>query len=142
MLGPIGRHALAWFVAAAGGTCTFVILLDENVRGVFQDVVFETSLIRGTIIATIIGGIALSADVLDALRKQPSHPDCPEVLTSVANDTEATVIVARLAERGVRASIAGDITAGFRVGAIGGIKVIVKHSDLDYARQTLTEHPN
>lgn len=139
LLGSVGRHALAWFFAVAGGTYAFFLLSNENVPGVFQDVVFATSLIRGTIIASIMEVIALTAEVLDALHRQPTYPDSPEVLTSVPNEVEAAVIVAMLAERGLRAYTTGDFRAGFHALAPGEINIMVRHKELDHARFVLTE---
>jgi hypothetical protein len=142
LLGPIGRHALAWLFAVAGGTCAFVLLLDEHMPGVFQGVVFETSLIRGTVIATTMEMIVITGDVLGALRRQPTYPSSPEVLTSVPNEGEAAVIVAMLAERGLKAYTTGDFKAGFHALALEEVNIMVRHKDLDHARIVLAENPN
>jgi len=139
LLGPIGRYALAWLFAVAGSTCAFVLLLDENMPGVIQGVAFETSLMRGTVIGTFLGTIVLLADALDALRKKATHPDRLDLLTSVANDAEAAIVVSMLDEQGIRAFTTGDLAAGFRLVALGGINVMVKHQDLDHARHALAE---
>ena len=68
-----------------------------------------------------------------------TDPNNPEVLTSVSSDIEAAVIVAALTERGIEASTTGGYTAGFRAEAPGGVNVIVRHLDLERAKDVLAE---
>jgi hypothetical protein len=64
-------------------------------------------------------------------------PNRPEVLLSVPNEIEAAAITTALAEYGVEAFAAGGYTSGFRAEAPGNVKVLVKHADLDRAKQAL-----
>jgi hypothetical protein len=66
-----------------------------------------------------------------------TDPENPEVLTRVPSDVEAAAIVTALAARGIKASTTGGFTAGFRAEAPGDVSVIVRHEDLDRAKQVL-----
>jgi Putative prokaryotic signal transducing protein len=59
------------------------------------------------------------------------------LLTSVPTDTEASIIVAALAEEGIQATISGDFTADFRVGVPGEVQVLVAEKDLAAAKEVL-----
>jgi len=64
--------------------------------------------------------------------------DCnPEVLTTAAHEIEASLIVSRLQEEGIRATVVGDYTFAFRADVPGEIKVLVPRSDLDRAKTLL-----
>ena len=63
----------------------------------------------------------------------------PEVLISVADDVEATVIIAALQSRDIKATATGGFTAGFRTETPGHIDVLVRHEDLVQARKALAE---
>lgn len=66
------------------------------------------------------------------------EPDyTPETLISVPNDLEAAMIVSNLAAHGVDATTFGEFTAGFRAEAPGEVKVLVRRSDLQRAREAL-----
>jgi hypothetical protein len=134
-----GNHALAWFCAVVGGTFAFVLLSNENVPKNFRDVAFETSLIHGTIIASVMEIIVITGDVLGALHRQPTYPSSPVVLTSMPNEGEAAVIVAMLAERGIKAHTTGDFRAGLHALALGEVYIVVRQKDLDHARIVLAE---
>lgn len=64
----------------------------------------------------------------------------PVTLTTVPTEQEAAIIVAALADRGIIAHSAGDITAGFRAEAPGMVQVLVKASDLAQARDVIADH--
>ena len=66
-------------------------------------------------------------------------PNRPEVLLSVPTEIEATAIVTALTEYGVEAIATGGYTSGFRAEAPGSVAVVVKHVDLDRAKQALAE---
>jgi hypothetical protein len=66
-------------------------------------------------------------------------PNRPEKLLSVASEIEAAAMVNALAECGVEAFAAGGYTSGFKAEAPGDVKILVKHTDLDRARQALAE---
>ena len=63
----------------------------------------------------------------------------PEILLSVADEIEAAAMVTALAEYGVEAFAAGGYTSGFKAEAPGNVAVLVKHADLDRAKQALAE---
>ncbi|WP_372721106.1 hypothetical protein [Novipirellula sp.] len=68
----------------------------------------------------------------------------PEVLTSVADDVEAAVIIAALESQNIKATATGGFTAGFRTETPGHVDVLVRHEDLKQARVVLSEiehHP-
>ena len=67
----------------------------------------------------------------------PEDPDRPVVLTSVPGEAQAVMIVAALEERGVQARTQGELTSGFRAEAPGQVQVLVRHSDLERAREIL-----
>lgn len=66
-----------------------------------------------------------------------TDPNNPEVLTRVPTEGEAAAIVSALADRGIHASTTGGFTAGFRAESPGEINIIVKHLDLEPAREAL-----
>jgi len=68
-----------------------------------------------------------------------TDPELPETLLSVPNEIEAASIVGYLEQCGIRAFAAGGYTSGFKVAAPGDVKILVKHADLDRARQALAE---
>ena len=66
-------------------------------------------------------------------------PNNPEVLTSVPNEIEAMSLVTALSGYGIEASTTGSFTSGFRAEAPGQVQVIVKHADLDRAKDALAD---
>jgi hypothetical protein len=66
-----------------------------------------------------------------------SDPNNPERLISVPSELEAGAIVVALADRGIEATLTGDFTAGFRAEAPGEVHVMVRHKDLNLAKQAL-----
>ena len=66
-------------------------------------------------------------------------PNDPEKLLSVPNEIEAAAIVNALADYDIEAFAAGGYTAGFRAEAPGNVTVLVKHADLERAKQALAE---
>ncbi len=68
-----------------------------------------------------------------------TDPDNPTVLESFPNDLEAANVVAALNAHGVEASTTGGYIAGFRAEAPGNVNVIVRHRDLDRAKQVLAD---
>jgi len=67
----------------------------------------------------------------------PNDPDRPVVLTAVAGEAQAAMIVAALEEEGIKAHAQGGLTAGFRAEVPGDVQVLVRHADLDRARELL-----
>jgi hypothetical protein len=59
------------------------------------------------------------------------------VLKSVAHEFEAALIVNALEDHGIRATAAGDFTSGFRAEAPGGVRVLVKSTDVAAALDVL-----
>ena len=66
-------------------------------------------------------------------------PSQPVVLASFANEAEAAVAVAALEARGIQAQTTGALTSGFRAEAPGGVQVLVRRSELERARDALSE---
>lgn len=66
-------------------------------------------------------------------------PNRPVVLTAVANEFEAGVIVSRLELSGIKAVAVGEFTANFKAEAPGSVKVLVPFADLERARQVVAE---
>jgi hypothetical protein len=67
----------------------------------------------------------------------PEKSDRLEVLTRVANDVEASLIVQRLADFGITASAVGGFTSGFRAEAPGDVAILIKQDDLARAKDAL-----
>jgi hypothetical protein len=63
----------------------------------------------------------------------------PQVLCRTANEAEAAVIVAALAEKGVLAMAVGGFTAGFIAEAPGDVSIMVSQGDLPVAQKALHE---
>ena len=60
-----------------------------------------------------------------------------EVLTQVPNEIEATLIANDLESEGITSVLTGVNTAAFRAEAPGLVSVMVRHDDLDRARQIM-----
>ena len=73
---------------------------------------------------------------LSTMAKDPNNP---EVLIAVPNEIEAMSLVTALSGYGIEASITGSYTSGFRAEAPGQVQVIVRHIDLDRAKDALAE---
>lgn len=71
-----------------------------------------------------------------------TDPDNPERLTVVKTEAEALLIAGMLEEQGIESTVTGGYTSGFRTGAPGEVRVLVRNSDLARARELLNEiHP-
>ena len=69
-----------------------------------------------------------------------SHgPEHIVAVTSAPNELEAGVIIAALADRGIKATMDGAATADFRVGVPGEVEILVAKEDLERARTVLRE---
>jgi hypothetical protein len=66
-------------------------------------------------------------------------PSNPEILISVFTEAEAVAIVLGLKDYGINATTTGSFTAGFRAESPGFVNVVVKHADLNRARNALDE---
>ena len=66
-------------------------------------------------------------------------PDRLDVLTSTANEPDAALIVAALSDAGIEAVAEGGLTSGLRAEVPGEVLIVVKHRDLDQAKQVLDE---
>jgi hypothetical protein len=64
-------------------------------------------------------------------------PNEPVLLTSAPNEMEAGVIVGALEEEGIKATMSGVYTAGFRAEAPGWVQVLVTEKDLPRAQEIL-----
>lgn len=61
------------------------------------------------------------------------------LLTSVPNEMEAGIIVGALEGRGIKATMTGTFTSGFRAEAPGWVQVLVSEEDLPAAKEILEE---
>ena len=68
-----------------------------------------------------------------------TDPISLQVVTSLTNEMEATVIVNALADHGIRAEAVGGFTAGFKAEAPGEVSVVVGQADAARARKALAE---
>lgn len=66
--------------------------------------------------------------------------DYLEPLTSTPGEPQAAMIIAALNDQGIEAVAEGGLTAGFRAEAVGEVKVMVWHNDLEHARQALADY--
>ncbi len=60
-------------------------------------------------------------------------------LTSVPNEMEAGIIVGALEERGIKSTMTGQFTSGFRAEAPGWVQILVAEDDLAAAQEILAE---
>lgn len=63
--------------------------------------------------------------------------DTLDVLTRLATEAEASIVVQFLAEQGIAARTVGEFTSGFKAEAPGDVSVLVRHRDLASARSAL-----
>lgn len=63
----------------------------------------------------------------------------PVELCKSADEYEASMIVALLADHDIQATMTGEFSAGFRAEAPGVVRVHVAHADLPLAKQLLAE---
>ncbi len=68
-----------------------------------------------------------------------ADPNEPVVLGKVKSEAQAALAVNALAERGITAHSAGELTSGFRAEAPGEVKVLVHLSDLENAKKAWAE---
>ena len=66
-------------------------------------------------------------------------PEHIALLTSTPLEMQAGIIVGALQENGIKATMAGQTTAGFRAEAPGWVQVLVAEEDLPRARAVLEE---
>ena len=69
----------------------------------------------------------------------PDDPNDPVLLTSAPNEMEAGIIVGALEEQGIKATMSGVYTAGFRAEAPGWVQVLVTQRDLARAQKILDD---
>lgn len=67
------------------------------------------------------------------------HPEHIALLTSTPLEVQAGIIVGALEQNGIKATMAGQTTAGFRAEAPGWVQVLVAENDLEKARSVLTK---
>jgi hypothetical protein len=67
------------------------------------------------------------------------EPEHIAVLTSAPLEMQAGIIVGALQENGIKATMSGQTTAGFRAEAPGWVQVLVAEDDLPRARAVLEE---
>ena len=69
-----------------------------------------------------------------------SHgPEHVVPVTSAPNELEAGVIIAALADRGIKAVMSGDAIADFRLGIPAEVQILVAQEDLERAQMVLRE---
>jgi hypothetical protein len=66
-------------------------------------------------------------------------PEHIVAVTSAANEMEAGVIIAALADAGIKATMDGAATAEFRVGVPGQVEILVAKEDLERAQTVLRQ---
>ncbi len=64
-------------------------------------------------------------------------PNQPVILTTTPTETEATMIVAALANEGVSAHATGGLLSSLIPGASDGVEILVRQDDLERARKAL-----
>jgi hypothetical protein len=67
------------------------------------------------------------------------HPEHIKLLTSTPLEMDAGIIVSALEENGIKATLSGAATAGFRAEAPGWVQVLVAEEDLSRAQRVLEE---
>ncbi len=67
------------------------------------------------------------------------EPNDPVIVGEFESELEANFIVSRLADAGIPAWVTGQLTAGFRAEAPGRVRVLVRTSDAERAREALRE---
>lgn len=67
----------------------------------------------------------------------PSDPDRPIVLTILPTEILASLLVGELRNEGILAEMTGALTSAFRAEAPGGVRVLVRSSDEEKAREIL-----
>ncbi len=68
-----------------------------------------------------------------------THDEHVALLTSTPTEMEAGIIVGALEARGIKATMTGTYTAGFRAEAPGWVQVLVAEDDLPAAHEVLAE---
>lgn len=66
-----------------------------------------------------------------------NSPEDPVVLVTLPSDVEATLIAEALQEANIEAEVTDAAASAFRVGAPGGVHVLVKQKDLAQAKTEL-----
>ena len=68
-----------------------------------------------------------------------SSPELIVAVTSAPNELEAGVIVSALEDAGIKATMSGVYTAGFRAEAPGQVQILVAQKDLARAQEIIRE---
>ncbi len=63
----------------------------------------------------------------------------PVLVTSAPNEMEAGIIVGALESAGIKATMSGVYTAGFRAEAPGWVQILVNPEDFERAKQIVVE---
>jgi hypothetical protein len=67
------------------------------------------------------------------------HPQHVAVVATVPNELEGGIIVAALERAGIKATMSGEATAGFRVGIPGEVQILVAEEDVARAEEVIRE---
>ncbi len=66
-----------------------------------------------------------------------TDPNQPVVVKIVANEFVASLMIARLQAHEIEAYTEGALTSGFRAEVPGGVRVMVRQSDLERAQEAI-----
>ncbi len=67
----------------------------------------------------------------------PLHPEHVVVVTTVPNEVDAGVIVAALEVEGIKATMSAGAVAGYRLGVMGDVQVLVAEKDAAQATEII-----
>jgi hypothetical protein len=68
-----------------------------------------------------------------------NHPEHVAVVATAPNELEGGIIVAALERAGIKSTMSGEATAGFRVGVPGEVQILVAEEDVPAAEEVLAE---
>lgn len=66
-----------------------------------------------------------------------TDPNQPVMAAGAANEMIASLIIAKLAANDIEAHAEGALTSGFRAEVPGGVRVMVRQSDLERAQEII-----
>jgi hypothetical protein len=74
---------------------------------------------------------------IHVMADRPLHPEHVVPVYSAPNELEAGVFVAALEEAGIKSTMSGTYTAGFRAEAPGQVQILVAQEDLARAQEVI-----
>jgi hypothetical protein len=102
--------------------------------------VFGVAPIMSLVLAAAFGLIAVPVALSMYRSIQASaqaDPMSPQVLASVPDEVEASMMVDELEKEGIRAHTVGGFTSGFQIQVAGDVHVVVALADFERAREVL-----